>query len=161
MSKQTVVDVNLKFVIEETGAFPPYEGKCEITCKGADGKEWKGSARYDDGRNVEDAIKTICRMDSFRATLPQLAVVASDSSPEEKKPEEKKPAPPTPVVSDTYSDIKSELMKKKMGELRKIISDQILNITTGGKKKHIVIDEIISSLKARDGITEDTSDEES
>ena len=65
MRKETVVDVNLKFVVTETGMFPPFEGKCEITCAGQDGMDWKGSITYNDGRGPEDAIKMICRMDSF------------------------------------------------------------------------------------------------
>jgi hypothetical protein len=146
MSEKTVVNVNLKFEITETGAFPPYEGICRIECTGADGKEWKGSIRYDDGRSVEDAIKTICRMESFRGTLPKLLVAASNSSEEKPKPAPKK--------SDPYMEIAGQLMGKKVGELRKIISDQNLGITTGGKKKGDVVKEMVAVFKSRDGITE-------
>ena len=169
MSEETVINVNLKFIVKETGMFPPYEGKCQIACTGADGKEWKGAISYNDGRNVEDAIKTICRMDSFRATLPQLAVAASAISqakaiggmePEPAVPAKPKAKPTPAAETDHYSVMRAELMKNKIGQLRKIISDQNLDLTTGGKKKEKVVEEIISRLKSRDGIKEETLDEE-
>lgn len=142
MSKEITVDINLKFTVKETGMFPPYEGLCLITATGADGSDWTGKLKYDDGRSPEDTIKTICRMDSFSTTLPNLAVAAL-------------PVPEPEPKSDAYAQARSDLMDKKVGELRKIIADQNMQITTGGKKKGDVIDEIIAELKKRDGVPEE------
>ena len=99
-------------------------------------------------------------MESFRATLPQLVVVASDSSSEETPVDPTSDHASLTPVEDHYAVIRADLMKNKMGALRKIISDQNLDLTTGGKKKEKVVEDIISCLKSRDGITEETSDEE-
>lgn len=176
--KEMRVNVNIEFIIKETGAYPPYSGQAIITSQGADGQEWKGGCRYD-GNEVDDVVRTLTRMGHFAPAVAKMAQAALPGFEEVEptsfedlavppKPEQpEKPKDPASAKKDAkkkaqekqfaeqrealYKKLHTDIQGWKYGVIRKFCQDNNLSVTVpNGANKVDLADQICQEFRDRE-----------